>query len=207
LETTTIHSLMAVIRNRLAGAGGGTPLRQLKITLRFSNPPIWRRVVVRADMTLDRLHHVIQTSMGWTNSHLHQFRLGRVYYGILDGEFDGFGIEMLNEKQYTVADLAPVAKKKFIYEYDFGDSWEHEILVEKVLSPDPAIKHPVCLAGANACPPEDCGGIPGYYQLLAALADPKHEQHHEMKEWVGGEWDASLFDLEATNACLKRLKA
>jgi hypothetical protein len=192
---------------RLADAGGGIPLNQLKITLCHSKPPIWRRVVVRADMTLNRLHHVIQIAMDWTNSHLHQFRLGRVFYGIPDREFDGYGFEMLNEKQYTVADLAPEAKQKFIYEYDFGDSWEHEIRVEKVLPPDPAFKHPVCLAGANQRPPEDCGGIPGYYNLLAILADPNTEEHEEMKEWVGGEWDPGRFDLEETNARLKRLKA
>jgi hypothetical protein len=191
---------------RIADAGGGTPLNQLKITLRHSKPPIWRRVVVRADMTLDRLHRVIQTTMGWTDSHLHQYRVGRTCYGIPDREFDDLG-EMLNEKQYSVADLAPKAKQKFIYEYDFGDSWEHEVLVEKVLPPDASCKHPVCLAGANACPPEDCGGIHGYHELLAALADPEHEQHEGMKEWVGGQWDASRFNLEATNARLKRLKA
>jgi hypothetical protein len=192
---------------RIADAGGGTPLYQLKITLSHSKPPIWRRVVVRADLTLDRLHRVIQTSMGWTNSHLHLFRLGRVFYGIPDRECCDFGDEMLNEKQYTVADLAPAAKQKFIYEYDLGDSWEHVILVEQVLPPDPGFKHPICLAGANERPPEDCGGLSGYYDLLTVLADPKHERHQEMKEWVGGEWDPNRFDLEATNARLKRLKA
>ena len=192
---------------RLADTGGGTPLYQLKITLRDCKPPIWRRIVVRADMKLDRLHRVIQTAMGWSDCHLHQFVVGRVFYGVPDRERDDFGTETLNEKRYTVADLAPVAKRKFIYEYDFGDSWEHEVLVEQVLPPDADFKHPVCLAGANASPPEDCGGIPGYYDLLAALADPKHEQHEEMKEWVGGGWDAKQFSLEATNARLKRLKA
>jgi hypothetical protein len=191
---------------RLANAGGGTPLNQLKITLRYSEPPIWRRVIVRADMTLDRFHWVIQTAMGWTNSHLHQFLVGRTCYGVPDREFDDLG-EMLNEKRYTVADLAPTAKQKFIYEYDFGDSWEHEVRVEKVLPPDPAFKHPVCLAGAHACPPDDCGGIHGYYEMLEALADPKHERHEEMLEWIGGEWDAGRFDLEDINARLKRLKA
>ena len=192
---------------RLADTGGGTPLYQLKITLRDCKPPIWRRIVVRADMKLDRLHRVIQTAMGWSDCHLHQFVVGRVFYGVPDRERDDFGTETLNEKRYTVADLAPVAKRKFIYEYDFGDSWEHEILVEKALPPDAAFKHPVCLAGANASPPEDCGGIPGYYDLLAALADPKHEQHEEMKEWVGGAWDATRFSLEDANAGLKRIKA
>jgi len=192
---------------RLADTGGGTPLYQLKITLRDCKPPIWRRIVVRADMKLDRLHRVIQTAMGWSDCHLHQFVVGRVFYGVPDRERDDFGTETLNEKQYTVADLAPMPKKKFIYEYDFGDSWEHEILVEKALPPDAAFKHPVCLAGANASPPEDCGGIPGYYDLLAALADPKHEQHEEMKEWVGGAWDSTRFSLEDANAGLKRIKA
>ena len=192
---------------RLADTGGGTPLYQLKITLRDCKPPIWRRIVVRADMKLDRLHRVIQTAMGWSDCHLHQFIAGGVFYGVPDRERDDFGTETLNEKRYTVADLAPVAKRKFIYEYDFGDSWEHEVLVEQVLPPDADFKHPVCLAGANASPPEDCGGIPGYYDLLAALADPKHEQHEEMKEWVGGTWDATRFSLENANAGLKRIKA
>jgi hypothetical protein len=192
---------------RLAETGGGTPRYRLKITLRDCQPPIWRRIVVRADMKLDRLHRVIQTAMGWSDCHLHQFVVGRVFYGQPDLEGDDFGTETLNEKRYTVTDLAPGAKKKFIYEYDFGDSWEHEVLVEEVLPPDPDFKHPVCLDGANACPPEDCGGSPGYAEFVDAIADPKHEQHEEMKEWVGGAWDATRFSLEHTNADLKRIKA
>jgi hypothetical protein len=133
---------------RLCETGGGTPLYRLKITLRDCKPPIWRRVVVRADMKLDRLHRVIQIAMGWTDSHLHQFVAGGAYYGQPDREGDDFGTETLNEKRYTVTDLAPGAKQKFTYEYDFGDSWEHEVLVEEVLLPDPDFKHPVCLGGA-----------------------------------------------------------
>ena len=187
--------------------GGGVTLYQLKITLKWSQPPIWRRVVVRPDMTLDRLHQVIQTVMGWTNSHMHQFIVGRTFYGKPDPEFADMGSETLNEKRYKVADLAPAAKQKFIYEYDFGDGWQHEVVVEKVLPSDPACKHPSCLAGANACPPDDCGGIPGYYEMLETLANPKHPDHGEMKEWIGGKWDAARFDLGAANAMLKRLKA
>jgi len=192
-------------------SGGGVPLYQLKITLKWSKPPIWRRVVVRANMSLDRLHGVIQFAMGWTDSHLHQFIVGagfvRTYYGKPDSEFADMGSEMLNEKRYTVADLAPAAKKKFIYEYDFGDGWQHEVVVEKFLPPDPTFRHPVCLAGANACPPEDCGGMGGYYNLLEVMADPKHPEHEEMKEWIGGGLDAAQFDLDGINAVLKRLKA
>ncbi|MEI2725746.1 MAG: plasmid pRiA4b ORF-3 family protein [Verrucomicrobiota bacterium] len=133
--------------------GGGTSLYQLKITLQDCKPSIWRRIIVRADMKLHRLHRVIQIVMGWSDCHLHQFRLGRVYYGIPEAESDDLGGETLNEKQFTVADLAPTAKQRFIYEYDFGDSWEHDIVVEKVLPPDADFKHPTCLGGANASPP------------------------------------------------------
>ena len=116
------------------------------------------------------------------------------------------GSETLNEKRHTVADLAPAAKKKFIYEYDFGDSWEHEVTVEKVLPPDAGFKHPVCLGGANACPPDDCGGMGGYYNLLEALADSKHPEHADLKEWIGGEWHPARFDRDEANNGLKRLK-
>ena len=187
--------------------GGGVPLYQLKITLKWSKPPIWRRVLVRADMKLDRLHEVIQIVMPWTDSHMHQFILGRTFYGMPDPEFADMGSETLNEKKFKVADLAPAAKQKFIYEYDFGDGWQHEVVVEKVLPRDRAFKHPTCLAGANACPPDDCGGVPGYYDLLETLADPKHPEHADMKEWIGGEWDAARFDLDAANAMLKRCRA
>jgi hypothetical protein len=189
------------------GESGGATLYRLKITLKSSKPPIWRRVVVRSDIKLDRLHQIIQLVMGWTDSHLHQFIVGRTFYGRPDPEFADMGPEMLNEKRFTVADLAPATKKKFIYEYDFGDGWQHDVLVEKVLPSDAGFKHPVCLGGANACPPEDCGGIWGYYNLLETLADPKHAEHEEMKNWLGGEWHAKRFELEETNEILKRMKA
>lgn len=185
---------------------GGTPIYQLKITLKCSKPPIWRRVLVRADMPLNRLHMVIQRVMGWTDSHLHQFVIDGVFFAIPNPEID-FGTEGLNEKRYSLAQVAPHAKKKFVYEYDFGDGWQHEILVEKILPPDPGLKRPICLAGALACPPEDCGGIWGYYNLLEALADPKHRDHAHLSEWIGGEWDAEHFDLGETNAYLQKLKA
>ena len=188
--------------------GGGVPLYQLKISLKWSRPAIWRRVKVRANMRLDLLHYVIQSAMPWTNSHLHQFIVGRTFYGTPAPQFAGMGMsDTLDEQRYTLADIAPGAKKKFIYEYDFGDGWQHEIMVEKVLPADAAFKHPVCLAGANACPPDDCGGIPGYYNMLEALANPEHPDHEQLKDWIGGEWDAKRFDLNEINSHLKRLKA
>lgn len=194
-----------------AQPGGGVPLYQLKITLKWSKPPIWRRVLVRGDRTLDRLHNIIQVAMGWTDSHMHQFIIGsgfaRTFYGPTDPEFAERGGEMLNERRYTVADLAPTVKRKFIYEYDFGDGWQHDVVAEKILPPDSTFKHPRCLAGANACPPEDCGGIGGYYNLLKIMADPKHPDHANMKEWIGGELNAAGFSTEGANAIFKRLKA
>lgn len=191
-------------------ASGEIPLYQLKVTLEWSEPAIWRRVIVRGNMTLKRLHDVIQVVMPWTNSHLHQFIAGKgnaaTYYGKPHSSFDDMGPEMLNEKRYHISDLAPAAKRKLIYEYDFGDGWEHQIVVEKILPPDATFKHPRCLAGENACPPDDCGGIPGYYRLLEVLADPKDEEHESMKEWIGGPWDPTRFNIEEVNAMLGRLK-
>jgi hypothetical protein len=183
------------------------PLHQLKVTLKWSNPRIWRRVVVRSDMPLDGLHYVIQVAMGWTDSHLHQFVAGGAIYGTPDPQNAGFGREILDEGRHTVADLAPAVKKKFLYEYDFGDGWMHEVVAEKFLPPDTGFQTPVCLAGRNACPPEDCGGIPGYYNLLRILGDRKHPEYREMKEWIGGKVDPSAFDLDAVNKALKRLLA
>jgi hypothetical protein len=185
---------------------GGAPLYQLKITLKWSKPAIWRRLVAPANMKLDRLHRVIQEAMPWTNSHLHQFMAGQTYYGMKGPELDDWSSKTLNEKQHTLADLAPAAKKKFIYEYDFGDGWEHEAVVEKALPPDGDFKQVVCLGGANACPPDDCGGIHGYYRFLEALANPKDPEHDHLKEWIGGEWDAAYFDLDEINRRLKRIK-
>ncbi len=183
------------------------PLYQLKMTLKWSDPAIWRRVVVRADMPLSWLHYVIQEAMGWTNSHLHHFIAGSAIYGTPDPQNAGFGREILDERRHTVADLVPAAKKKFLYEYDFGDGWIHEVVAEKILPPDSGFKNPVCLAGENACPPEDCGGIPGYYNLLEILGDRKHPEYRDMKEWMGGKFDPAAFKLDAVNKAFKRLKA
>jgi hypothetical protein len=173
---------------------------QLKITLKWSDPPIWRRVVVPADMQLDALHEVIQIAMGWKDDHLHQFILGsgktQTYYSQPDYDLVEVNTKTLDERRASVADVAPFAKTKFVYEYDFGDSWLHEILVEKILPADPAFKHPLCVDGAHACPPEDCGGIHGYYSFVNALEDPKHPDHEEIKEWLGEGFDPVKFSIE-----------
>jgi hypothetical protein len=185
-------------------------LYQLKITLCWSQPSIWRRVLVRADTTLDHLNHVIQLAMGWTNSHMHQFivasKSSETRYGHLEPRLGALVDGNLDESRFTLSDIAPAVRKKFFFEYDFGDSWEHEVVVEKILPFNPELKHSTCLAGERACPPEDCGGIPGYESLLEVLADPEHSDYEEMKDWVEEDFDPEAFDLKKTNAILKKYK-
>ena len=135
---------------------------QLKITLKGCRPPIWRRVQVRGDSTLEQLHWVIQLSMGWTNSHLHSFRIRGIEYGVPMPElgFDEMGLR--DEQPVKLSKVISGEKFKFSYLYDFGDSWDHDILVEKVLEVDPNTDYPICIKGKRACPPEDCGGVWGY---------------------------------------------
>jgi hypothetical protein len=180
-------------------------LYELKMTLRGSEPPIWRRLQVPGSIKLDRLHEVFQVAMGWTDSHLHQFVDPPMVYSV-PSEEDYPGVERLDERRFRLADLAQHEKASFLYEYDFGDGWGHDVLVEKIVSAGPEKKRAVCLAGEKACPPEDCGGIWGYYELLEALNNPKHESHQEMLDWLGEPFDPGRFDPEEVNAILRRLK-
>jgi hypothetical protein len=174
-----------------------TRVYQLKITLKDSKPPIWRRVEVSDSVTLDKLHAIIQAAMGWTDSHLHMFTLGRVSYGVPDPNYDE---DVRDERRAKLNQLLTEPKQKLSYEYDFGDSWTHVVLLEQVREPEPGVRYPRCTAGKRACPPEDCGGIWGYASFLEIIADPEHPEHDEMLEWAGGEFDPELFDLEEVNA-------
>ncbi len=181
------------------------PPYQLKISLLEIEPEIWRRLLVPRGVRLGRLHEIFQVAMGWTNSHLHAFRVGDTRYGEADPEF-GEG-DVQDERSVQLSDVAARVNDSFVYEYDFGDGWEHLVLVEKILRPEEGVGHlPVCLAGARACPPEDCGGIPGYESFLQAIGDPTHEEHGAMLEWVGGKFDPEAFDLGKVNRQLRRLK-
>ena len=179
------------------------PVYQLKVILKGSNPPIWRRIHVRGDISLGRLHDVLQIVMGWTDTHLHQFIIGRSHYGVPDPDDL---MEVKNERRYKLMQIAPREKMKFLYEYDFGDGWEHEILVEKILHPEQGAHYPVCLAGKRACPPEDVGGVFGYEDFLEAIRDPNNPEHDNMLEWVGGEFDPEAFDLDSINQVLGRIR-
>lgn len=154
---------------------------QLKLSLRgVSKPPVWRRLLVPAEMRLDRLHDVIQTAMGWTDTHLHVFTTAAGDYGIPDPEL-GFR----NERSARVAQFLTQPGDRIRYAYDFGDGWEHDIVLEEWLGRDPGKRIPTCLAGNGASPPEDCGGPWGYASLKEALADPRHEDHENMLDWLG----------------------
>lgn len=176
---------------------------QFKVQLRYIRPPIWRRVVLPDNATLGDVHAVIQTAMGWYNCHMHSFRIGAVYYTSRSAS-QMEDMDMENEERVPLADVVTRAKQKFVYEYDFGDSWEHEIVAEKFLPLDPAAKYPVCLGGARACPPEDCGSFPGYMDILKALnARVPTAEQKELLEWVGEGYDPEGFDLDAVNCRLQ----
>lgn len=169
---------------------------QLKVSLDHSKPPIWRRIRV-ADCTLDELHEVIQTSMGWMDCHLHAFEWDGMVFGHPDQELECDGYD---ETQVYLSQLVADGCKKLHYTYDFGDGWQHTIHIERISPRKPSDRLPECVKGTGACPLEDCGGIWGYYDMLAALRDPKHERHEEMVEWAGEEFDPDRFDVAEVNA-------
>jgi len=192
-----------------AAGKGAAPIYHLKVVLLGTKPPIWRRLQVPGDATLGWLHAVIQVAMGWTNSHLHHFLTRDARYSDPRGSEDmGFGGEPdRNEAGATLMQVVPGKGARLRYEYDFGDSWEHEITVAKILPPDAAAPAAaLCLDGARACPPEDCGGVWGYADLLEKLGNPKHPEHQSMQEWLGGSFDAEVFDVTKVNHWLRKLK-
>jgi hypothetical protein len=136
---------------------------------------------------------------------MHQFVLGRTFYGNTSPDADPWSMNIREESDYCLSQIAPREKSKFVYEYDFGDGWEHDIVVEKILPPEPGVVYPRCIKGKWACPPEDVGGIWGYSSFLVIMEDPKHPEHESMLEWIGGSFDPEAFDLDAINKVLKRL--
>lgn len=179
---------------------------QLKITLKDFKPPIWRRVQV-PDGSLGLFHDVIQIAMGWTDMHLHEFIVRGDHYGPRSPDDLGFAVEMETEDEDAVL-LSQIQRntRKFRYVYDFGDGWQHDIEFERIVEREPKVKYPRCVEGKRACPPEDVGGPWGYAEFLEAIGDPKHEQHDELLEWVGGEFDPEEFLAEEVNKQLRKLR-
>lgn len=186
---------------------------QIKITLRGIKPPIWRRVLVPDDFTVERFHRVIQAAMGWTNSHLHEFTTSKARYVMMDME-DDFGFDMgfgsrkdvVDEQKATLKEALPKQGSTMEYTYDFGDSWDHIIQLEMVLPADDDVDYPVCVKGSRACPPDDSGGIWGYEHMLEVTGNPKHPEYEDLVEWLGEDFDPEAFDLDEINERLKHLE-
>ncbi len=175
---------------------------QLKVTLNDVEPKIWRRILVPSDTSLPDVHKIIQSTMGWTNSHLHQFIKNGEYYGPPDE--DGWGTDNIDYRHILLGEILDKEKQSMIYEYDFGDGWKHKIKLEKIISADPDLVYPACTGGARNCPPEDCGGPWGYTIMLEAIDDPGHEEHEMYKEWLVEDFDPEYFDEDEINTLLQR---
>jgi Plasmid pRiA4b ORF-3-like protein len=186
---------------------------QIKVTLLGTNPAIWRRLLVPANLTLAQLHDVLQIAMGWEGCHMYDFRIGRKRFGTPDPDEGLMGLPSTTSEH--TARLSGVLSKigaKAVYTYDFGDGWEHGITVEKILPADPGCAYPTCVDGKQHGPPEDCGGVPGFYNLLDAIGDPTHDQHEELLGWVGDDFDPEAFSIDEVNHRLapsnrRRIKA
>lgn len=178
---------------------------QIQIVLARFRPKIWRRILVQPDLPLSDFHLAIQIAMGWENSHLHQFIKNKTFYTErLKDDWSWGDLNNVDYKDLKISDLLTKVKDKIEYEYDFGDSWHHDILLEKILPADNKTKYPICIDGQLSCPPEDCGGIWGYKNLLEILDNPKHEEHEEFLEWVGEEFDPEKFDKDSINKVFKK---
>jgi len=178
-------------------------LYRLKVSLLEIKPPIWRRLEVPASIKLCCLHTAVQVAMGWTDSHLHQFEKGSKRWGVPEwDEFDELGL--IDERETRLDDILQTEGDSMVYQYDFGDDWQHRVVLENVL-PANASARPVCIAGERRCPPEDVGGVSGYEEFLEVIFNPAHREYEHYLGWAGGHF-LDQFDLKAANAKLSRMR-
>jgi hypothetical protein len=180
----------------------GQSVFRLRIQLQGVDPIVWRRVLVPGSVRLSKLSDMLLATMGWADSHLHSFRIGDKLFGM---HFEDWAEDEIDEKSVTVLQSLG-DEHRFFYDYDFGDSWEHEVVVEELTWTDIGLKFAVCLDGENACPPEDVGGTHGYSYFLEAIADPGHDEHDSYLDWVGGSFDPMEFDLAGVNALCQKVR-
>jgi len=171
---------------------------QFKVSLEDIKPPIWRRIQVPGSYTFCDLHSVIQDAMGWDDDHMHVFEIRDPSVGVvvrigMSSEYPGGLVEDLPGRKTAIAEYFSPENSMAKYEYNFGDSWKHKVKLEKILPREENLQYPRCVAGKRACPPEDCGGVWGYINLLEIINDPQHEEHEEMLEWVGEDFDPEDF--------------
>lgn len=169
---------------------------QLHVELEWVSPKVWRRFLVPITIELPQLHSTLLFGTGWQGGHIHEFVFGHDSYGAKE---PGLELEHVMDEDRVTLREALGARKTFVYVYDYGDDWRHKVKVEKIVTLDAPISRGVCIGGENACPPEDVGGAPGYELFLAALADPNDPQHGELKEWIGGSFDPTAFDVAEVN--------
>ena len=176
-------------------------IHELEISLCEIEPRVWRRFAVRSNITLAKLHDIVQVVMGWMDSHLHQFVTNDdTHYAPLSPYGDPDWDERVsNSGKVRVHDVLPTKGAQLLYQYDFGDGWEHDVILEALLPPGNDGRYPIVEAGRRACPPEDVGGIHGYAHFLEVLANPKHPEHQDMLEWVGKPVDPASFDVTQAN--------
>ena len=179
---------------------------QIKINLEYTNPLIWRQILLPRDISFYKLHHSIQLAMDWTNSHLFEFKMEGYRVGEIFTDFDEMDeADIIDAKKTKLTDLINNENESLNYTYDFGDSWDHTIIFEKIVMLEDDHQMPFCIAGALKCPPEDCGGIPGFYNFLNILSDKHHEEYKETKIWAGGKFNVNEFDLLKINKQLKKI--
>jgi hypothetical protein len=199
------------VASKAAASDSAQPIYQIKISLKHVQPPVWRRILIK-NCSLDTLHGYIQAVMPWSNSHLHRFIVGRETYSATDMLDDGWGDESddIDSADTMLSDVVPAAGKKFRFQYiyDFGDDWDHEVVVEKILAAHTTMKYPLCSEGAGACPPEDIGGPWGYADMLEAVANPKHPRYRDFAEMLEemGPFDPLAFSAEAATKAMRRAK-
>ena len=205
MARNTLRHIIEKTSDVLTGESATQDIIKLKITLVGSNPPIWR-CVETSDCSLTRLHDIIQVAMGWKDYHLHRFQIGQRRYGIPDPMDRDMGIQVIDERKVKLSEVIAGAGKriKFIYEYDFGDGWQHAVELEGIGTVETGARYPRCTDGQRACPPEDVGGVWGYEEFLDAISDPEHERHEELIEW-GGAIDPEQFSRGEVNRELRGL--
>lgn len=176
----------------------------LTITLDYLEPPIWRRVEVPNYMTLGDLHIIIQSAMGWQRCHMHEFIVKKQRYSESMAFEDLFADDLaMDEQQVRLSEVLKRKRSKLKYIYDFGDSWQHTVVVDSIEDPEPGQAYPRCTGGARSCPPEDSGGVGGYARMLQIVEDPNHPEHENYKAWLGEGFDPEAFDRDEAEFVLR----
>lgn len=177
-----------------------TSVHQLKVTVRDVDPPVWRRIALRSDVSLGEMAAVLEGAMGWAGYHLHQLQVGDVRYGMRDPDSEA---HELDENQFQIASVLSEIGMEMAWIYDFGDGWEHDVVVEAIGPPEPGVEYPVCLDGQRACPAEDCGGPGGYAYLLEVVENPQHPEYAELSDWLSPDFDPEHFDADAATDAMR----